>query len=82
MPEHMCAVCARRKPRSEVQVVAPRALRGLQLLAAEGPQTPELPREALTTVQLPELGTYCLEPKGAGNSFGAGNRCELCIILA
>ena len=64
MPTTMCAVCARLRRADDVAEYAPADVSKVHLLLADGPRSPELPRDALTTFTFDDGSRYCLHPDG------------------
>ena len=68
-PNCICAVCVRPSDPGTTHHIALTKLAGLDLLCADAPSSPELPRRALTTRTLNGV-KYCLAPASLCNSSG------------
>jgi hypothetical protein len=83
-PTEVCGACSMYCGPASVQTYSLTSLPHLELLAADGPHTPELPRHAHTTVEHP-VGSgrrYCLQPAACGQleDGSPGIRvCDICI---
>jgi len=61
----VCGVCAIAK--NDTKKVRAASIPNLELLLADGPRTPEAPRDALTTSEL-DGKRYCVHPKGVSDN--------------